>query len=122
VQVRGELLTGCVDSFHGGKVFVDIPTHNLLIVVPGTHVTRVLSRAANAEILSAVRRIDERPHWCAGAIDLLAELLIKPYRQVCEVWKRVMWHHRPVSELNNGKKQERADHVAFRETNEGESK
>ena len=37
-------------------------------------------------------------------------------RQPCEVWTRVMGHHRPVSEFNRGKKAEFSERKAYSET------
>jgi len=36
-------------------------------------------------------------------------------RTKCEVWTRVMWYHRPVSEYNDGKKSEFYSRKTFNE-------
>ena len=36
-------------------------------------------------------------------------------RQRCEIWSRVMGHHRPVSEFNRGKKVEYYERVCYTE-------
>lgn len=36
-------------------------------------------------------------------------------RQRCEVYTRVMWYHRPVSQFNEGKKSEYYSRLSFKE-------